>query len=269
MLHINIASSATALANVVLFKLLVLGHLSTPEGARYNSKTADSYFIELPVNISVLSGSNQKQRQSVDDKFYFTAQNQGLPRVVVTPENNPLVLSEMEQYVFKWLRAFKQGNLRGNEGDPDFDHTVAPEVDDQEWKELLLEYCPEADGSMILTTNFIKYMHSQLEQVEGNIFLQNAYKPREDINMKHMVVQSLILSSKDFSMRSYQRKAVDEEDENKFGKKKKTVKVAFCFCSTILLVGDEKNLSLEWGKGLKKNRKLSINSRRFLVPSCS
>lgn len=53
-IHINIASSATATTNELLFKLLVLGHINTPDGDsyfRYNTKTADSYFVELPVNI--------------------------------------------------------------------------------------------------------------------------------------------------------------------------------------------------------------------------
>lgn len=222
-LHINIASSAAAIANEVLFKLFVLGHISTPIGfqfCRYNLKTTDTYFVELPVNISVSSSSDAKHEpQDVDDKFYFLAEKQGLPHYPVTLENNRLILSEKEQYVFKWLREFKRGNFRApRENDPDFDHTQAPDVDEKEWQELLHEYCPEADGSMILTTNFIKYMHLQLEQVtsDDNPFLKNEFL--QTPYLKQMVIESLILSSKDFSMRSYE--TIDEKDDNKGIRKK-------------------------------------------------
>ena len=56
----------------------MLGHINTAEGKRYTAKTADSFLIELPTNISVVP--NKPQRDTVEDKFYFLAQSEGFPR---------------------------------------------------------------------------------------------------------------------------------------------------------------------------------------------
>ena len=56
-------------------------------------------------------------------------------REVVSEETNQLDITEREQYVFKWLRAYKNNLLKGGENDPDFDHTAAEDFDDDdEWK---------------------------------------------------------------------------------------------------------------------------------------
>ena len=62
---------------------------------------------------------------------------------------------------------------------------------------------------MIRTTSFLKYLYEQLKQVDENVFLKNTNQSGENV-LKHMVVESLIASAKDFSSRVLENTNVDE-----------------------------------------------------------
>eukprot|EP00479_Gromia_sphaerica_P012365 TRINITY_DN649_c0_g3_i1.p1 TRINITY_DN649_c0_g3~~TRINITY_DN649_c0_g3_i1.p1 ORF type:complete len:236 (-),score=51.55 TRINITY_DN649_c0_g3_i1:315-1022(-) len=140
--HINVASSADIRINLVLFELLILRHLSTVTGKRYNVKTTDAFLIELPTNISIRSDDDSKSH-SVEKRFYFCSKSGGMPskfREEINSDKNILdIMKEKEdiiydevtrnvmvvkvkyvQYVLKWLRAYKSGILRAGMDDLDF-----------------------------------------------------------------------------------------------------------------------------------------------------
>lgn len=75
---------------------------------------------------------------------------------------------------------------------------------------LLHQYCPQAERSMILTVNFMKFSYAQLHQAHQSPFLLNIAKPDPKIHLKHMVVKSLIKISRDFSCSVYKR--IDKPD---------------------------------------------------------
>jgi hypothetical protein len=73
-----VSSSASSWTNILMFKLLILGHLNSSSALRFNTKTTDTFLIEMPTNISLESG--QTRKMEVDAQFRFLAVAQGLPR---------------------------------------------------------------------------------------------------------------------------------------------------------------------------------------------
>lgn len=69
--HDNVSSSAPDIVNVRWYWCWT--H-QLPKGSD-TRKASDSFLIELPANISVVS--NNPQRDTVEDKFYFFAQSEG------------------------------------------------------------------------------------------------------------------------------------------------------------------------------------------------
>jgi len=204
-----------------LFKLIILHHV-TDSGVRYQVTSEDSFLIELPTKLTIsgdeleatMMGGVDLQSMSVDTRFWFCSVNAGLPRQNITQDNNPLVLEEEEQFVLKYLRAFKKrttvqyGGLRGSgrDDDPDFDpyDETVPPITMEIALQLLDQYCPGGKTSRICQKNFLRFMHTQLVQIHANIYLMNWNSPQPgQIHLREMVIESMVMMSQDFSSKLY------------------------------------------------------------------
>eukprot|EP01084_Bolivina_argentea_P287280 492930_1 len=199
--HINVSSDASYDVNIILFKLLVLRHLTRhASGESFAVLPNHAFFVELP---SKLSSLKQTNIQKTLKHFHFiTDKSAGIihheirdslqnirfslwrDRDIIV---NELDITPKEKFVYKYLDALDQGILKNELDKARWDYKSHPDISKERSLELIGKYCKPARSSLVFLKSFTQYMYQQLILLYTSLLVQ--YSEEYYFNKKTKVPQ--------------------------------------------------------------------------------
>ena len=180
--HIDVSSNAGIDVNDLMFKLLVLGYVSTTDGASFRVSSRHGFLVELPSRLfATLTSGNIRNvlrhfsfvagNRSVGIKKYEVQDSLQQMRPIVG-SNFELILNELkftekQQFVIKYLDALDSGALeiKGPKMGTNWQYTDSKNISKERCNQLLNKYFHRGFNSLAVVKQFLRYTYHQLLQV--------------------------------------------------------------------------------------------------------
>ena len=110
--HIDISSSAGMAVNDILFKLLFLRFLKTPNSRCFSVTNNMAFFIEIPTDLASLQRKQNQNKVLIKDEFYLLHQPMKFATQRVNNNTNPFGMNEDAYYAATFAKYFYDGKLK-------------------------------------------------------------------------------------------------------------------------------------------------------------